>query len=107
MTFWIRFYSFLWCQKKLKLLQSQKPNSKAVKWICDGSPNYSIEETNKKTKGTDIILHIDEDSQEFLEERRIQEILNRYCKFLPVEVKFGTKKIFVDDPKARKMKKVK
>ena len=104
--FGLGFYSSFMVSKEVEIItKSQKPNSKAVKWICDGSPNYSIEETNKKTKGTDIILHIDEDSQEFLEERRIQEILNRYCKFLPVEVKFGTKKIFVDDPKGKKDEK--
>tara|TARA_B100000886_G_scaffold340068_1_gene307776 strand:+ start:2522 stop:4429 length:1908 start_codon:yes stop_codon:yes gene_type:complete len=104
--FGLGFYSSFMVSKEVEIItKSQKPNSKAVKWICDGSPNYSIEETNKKTKGTDIILHIDEDSQEFLEERRIQEILNRYCKFLPVEVKFGTKKIFVDDPKGNKDEK--
>ena len=104
--FGLGFYSSFMVSKEVEIItKSQKPNSKAIKWICDGSPNYSIEETNKKTKGTDIILHIDEDSQEFLEERRIQEILNRYCKFLPVEVKFGTKKIFVDDPKGKKDEK--
>ena len=104
--FGLGFYSSFMVSKEVEIItKSQKPNSKAVKWICDGSPNYSIEETNKKTKGTDIILHIDEDSREFLEERRIQEILNRYCKFLPVEVKFGTKKIFVDDPKGKKDEK--
>ena len=104
--FGLGFYSSFMVSREVEIItKSQKPNSKAVKWICDGSPNYSIEETNKKTKGTDIILHIDEDSQEFLEERRIQEILNRYCKFLPVEVKFGTKKIFVDDPKGKKDEK--
>ena len=104
--FGLGFYSSFMVSKEVEIItKSQKPNSKAVKWICDGSPNYSIEETNKKTKGTDIILHIDEDSKEFLEEKRIQEILNRYCKFLPVEVKFGTKKIFIDDPKGSKDEK--
>ncbi len=104
--FGLGFYSSFMVSKEVEIItKSQKPNSKAVKWTCDGSPNYSIEETNKKTKGTDIILHIDEDSKEFLEEKRIQEILNRYCKFLPVEVKFGTKKIFIDDPKGSKDEK--
>ena len=55
------------------ITKSQKANSSAVKWTCDGSPNYTIEETSKKTKGTDIILHIDEDSKEFLEEGRIMK----------------------------------
>jgi molecular chaperone HtpG len=101
--FGLGFYSSFMVSKEVEIItKSQKANSTPVKWICDGSPNYTIEETSKKTKGTDIILHIDEDSKEFLEERRVSEILNRYCKFLPVEVKFGTKSIFVEDPSGEK-----
>jgi len=101
--FGLGFYSSFMVSKEVEIItKSQKANSTAVKWTCDGSPNYTIEETSKKTKGTDIILHIDEDSKEFLEEGRVSEILNRYCKFLPVEVKFGTKSIFVDDPSGEK-----
>ena len=101
--FGLGFYSSFMVSKEVEIItKSQKPNSKAVRWVCDGSPNYTIEETTKKTKGTDIILHIDEESKEFLEEGRINGILNRYCKFLPVEVKFGTKTISVDDPKSEK-----
>ncbi len=97
--FGLGFYSSFMVSKEVEIItKSQKPNSTAVKWTCDGSPNYTIEETTKKTKGTDIVLHIDEDSIEFLEESRISEILNKYCKFLPVDVKFGTKKISIDDP---------
>ncbi len=101
--FGLGFYSSFMVSKQVEIItKSQKANSTAVKWTCDGSPNYTIQETTKKTKGTDIILHIDEDSKEFLEQNRLSEILNRYCKFLPVQVKFGTKKIFVDDPKGKK-----
>ncbi|MDG1283649.1 MAG: molecular chaperone HtpG, partial [Flavobacteriales bacterium] len=75
---------------------------KPVKWVCDGSPNFSMEETKKKTAGTDIILHIAEDSEEFLEDNKISFILNKYCKFLPVEIKFGTKTDKIDDPKGKK-----
>ncbi|MDA9897995.1 molecular chaperone HtpG [Flavobacteriales bacterium] len=104
--FGLGFYSSFMVSKQVEIIsKSQKPNSKAVKWSCDGSPNYTIEEATKKTKGTDIILHIDEESKEFLEEGRISGILNKYCKFLPVEVKFGTKKIFVDDPNGEKDEK--
>ena len=104
--FGLGFYSSFMVSKQVEIIsKSQKPNSKAVKWSCDGSPNYTIEEATKKTKGTDIILHIDEESKEFLEEGRISGILNKYCKFLPVEVKFGTKKIFVDDPNGEKAEK--
>ena len=101
--FGLGFYSSFMVSKEVEIItKSQKPNSAAVKWTCDGSPNYTIEETTKKTKGTDIILHIDEDSKEFLEEPRISAILNKYCKFLPVDVKFGTKTITVDDPSGAK-----
>jgi molecular chaperone HtpG len=101
--FGLGFYSSFMVSKEVEIItKSQKANSTAVRWVCDGSPNYTIEETNKKTKGTDIILYIDDDSKEFLEDHRISEILNKYCKFLPVEVKFGTKTIFVDDPKGQK-----
>ena len=101
--FGLGFYSSFMVSKEVEIItKSQKPNSKAVRWVCDGSPNYTIEETTKKTKGTDIILHIDEESKEFLVDGRINGILNRYCKFLPVEVKFGTKTISVDDTKGEK-----
>ena len=101
--FGLGFYSSFMVSKEVEIItKSQKPNSKAVKWVCDGSPNYSIEDTTKKTKGTDVILHIDDDSKEFLDEQRISGILNKYCKFLPVEVKFGKRKVFVDDPKGTK-----
>ena len=101
--FGLGFYSSFMVSKEVEIVtKSQHPNSTAVKWTCDGSPNYSLEETTKKTKGTDVILHIDEDSKEFLEESRISTILNKYCKFLPVEVKFGKKKIYIDDPKGKK-----
>ena len=103
--FGLGFYSSFMVSKQVDIItKSQKPNSDAVKWSCDGSPNYSIEKTNKKTKGTDVILHIDDESKEFLQESRINEILNKYCKFLPIEVKFGKKTIFVDDPKGKKDK---
>ncbi|MFT6174561.1 MAG: molecular chaperone HtpG [Cryomorphaceae bacterium] len=89
--FGLGFYSAFMVAEHVEIIsKSQKPNSVAVKWSCDGSPDYTMEETKKKTKGTDIILHIAEDSTEFLDEARIGGILNKYCKFLPVEIKFGT-----------------
>ena len=66
--------------------------SKAVRWECDGSPEYSIEEIEKSDRGTEIVLHINEESKEFLEESRILELLNKYCKFLPVAIRFGNEK---------------
>ena len=101
--FGLGFYSAFMVAKEVEIItKSQKANSKPVKWICDGSPNFTMEETKKKTKGTDIVLHIADDSTEFLEESRISTILNKYCKFLPVEIKFGTKTDKIDDPKGKK-----
>ena len=98
--FGLGFYSSFMVAEKVEIIsRSQKPNSTPVKWSCDGSPNFTMEETSKKTKGTDIVLYIAEDSVEFLEEGRIQGILNKYCKFLPVEVVFGTKTESVEDGK--------
>lgn len=89
--FGLGFYSAFMVAKEVEIItRSQYPNSTAVKWTCDGSPNYTMEETTKKTKGTDVVLHIADDSLEFLEENRLDEILNKYCKFLPVPIKFGT-----------------
>jgi len=89
--FGLGFYSAFMVAKEVEIIsRSQRPNSQAVKWTCDGSPNYTMEETPKKTKGTDVVLHIAEDSEEFLSENRISEILNKYCKLLPVPIKFGT-----------------
>jgi molecular chaperone HtpG len=104
--FGLGFYSAFMVAKEVEIItKSQKVNSKAVKWICDGSPNFTMEEAKKKTKGTDIILHISDDSTEFLEESRISNILNKYCKFLPVEIKFGTKTQKIDHPKGKKDEK--
>ncbi|MDG2139457.1 MAG: molecular chaperone HtpG [Flavobacteriales bacterium] len=103
--FGLGFYSAFMVAKEVEILsKSQHPNSLPVKWVCDGSPNFTMEETKKKTKGTDVVLHIADDSTEFLEENRISAILNKYCKFLPVEIKFGTKTEKIDDPKGKKDK---
>ena len=103
--FGLGFYSAFMVSKEVEIItKSQKPNSKAVKWTCDGSPNFKMEDVKKKTKGTDVVLHIADDSTEFLQESRISGILNKYCKFLPVEIKFGTKTEKIDDPKGKKDK---
>ena len=103
--FGLGFYSAFMVAKEVEIIsKSQQPNSLPVKWVCDGSPNYLMDEAKKKTKGTDVVLHISEDSSEFLEEARISQILNKYCKFLPVEIKFGTKTEKIDDPKGKKDK---
>jgi len=103
--FGLGFYSSFMVSKEVEIItKSQKPNSKAVRWVCDGSPSFNMETTAKKTKGTDVILHIADDSKEFLEESRLSGILNKYCKFLPVSIKFGTKTEKIDDPKGKKDK---
>ena len=101
--FGLGFYSAFMVAKEVEIIsKSQKPNSSPVRWVCDGSPNFTMDEAKKKTKGTDVVLHISDDSLEFLEESRISQILNKYCKFLPVEIKFGTKTEKIDDPKGKK-----
>lgn len=92
--FGLGFYSAFMVAKKVEIFSlSYKEGAKAVRWECDGSPEYTIEETTAKTeRGTDIVLHIADDSEEFLEKERIQTLLTKYCKFLPVEIKFGTRK---------------
>lgn len=91
--FGLGFYSAFMVSKQVEINSlSFKEKSKGVNWVCDGTPEYTLTEKKKKTRGTEIILHIAEDSEEFLEESRIQGILNKYCKFLPVEIVFGTTK---------------
>ncbi|WP_262149128.1 molecular chaperone HtpG [Chryseobacterium foetidum] len=91
--FGLGFYSAFMVAEKVEILtKSYRDENPAVRWICDGSPEFSLEETTDKTdRGTEIILHIAEDSLEFLEESRIRELLTKYNKFMPVPIKFGTK----------------
>lgn len=93
--FGLGFYSSFMVSKKVEILTKtyrKGPGSKAVKWECDGSPEYTLVETEKATRGTDVILHIADDSTEFLEEPKILELLKKYCKFLPVPIRFGNEK---------------
>lgn len=100
--FGLGFYSAFMVSKKVEInTLSHKEKSKAVKWECDGSPNYTLEESTKKEFGTEIIMHIAEDSEEFLEDNRIEGILSKYCKFLPIEIKFGTKTEYIDHPEGK------
>ena len=90
--FGLGFYSSFMVSEKVEVLtRSYKHKKKAVRWSCDGSPNYTIEDDVRDHRGTDIILHVAADSDEYLEEARLSEILNKYCKFLPVDIHFGTK----------------
>ena len=91
--FGLGFYSAFMVSENVEIYTKSYQDEPAVKWSCDGSPKFKLDQTDKETRGTDIVLHIAEDSVEFLEDARISELLNKYCKFLPVEIKFGTKEI--------------
>jgi molecular chaperone HtpG len=91
--FGLGFYSaFMVAHQVEAVTKSYKPDSQGVTWSCDGSPEYTIMENNKTERGTDVVLHISDDAKEYLEEHRIQQLLDKYCRFLPVSIKFGTKK---------------
>ena len=91
--FGLGFYSSFMVSKQVEIItKSYKKDAKPVKWSCDGTPEFKIEEVEKEERGTDIVMHINDDSEEFLEENKIEEILERYCKFLPVPVIFGKEK---------------
>ncbi|ASW75928.1 molecular chaperone Hsp90 [Chryseobacterium piperi] len=90
--FGLGFYSAFMVAEKVEILtKSYREGSTAVRWTCDGSPQFTLEEADKTDRGTEIILHIAEDSTEFLEESKIRELLLKYNKFMPVPIKFGTK----------------
>ena len=94
--FGLGFYSAFMVAEKVEIITKSFKDEPAAHWVCDGSPEYSLETADKKERGTEIILHIAEDSTEFLEDHRITELLNKYNKFMPIPIKFGTKEI--DDP---------
>ncbi len=95
--FGLGFYSSFMVSEKVEIIsKSYKEDAKAVKWVCDGSPEYQIEDVEKETRGTDITLYIDDESKEFVEESRIKELLDKYCRFLPIEIEFGKQKDWKD-----------
>lgn len=90
--FGLGFYSAFMVSKEVEIVtKSYKDGAKAVRWTCDGSPSYEISDAERDDRGTDIIMHIDDDSKEYLEKNRIQTLLSKYCRFLPVPVAFGKK----------------
>ena len=95
--FGLGFYSAFMVAKKVEIItKSCKEGAQAVKWTCDGSPEFTIEDCDKADRGTDIVLYIDDDCKEFLEEARLSTLLKKYCSFLPVPVAFGKKKEWKD-----------
>lgn len=94
--FGLGFYSAFMVAEKVEIITKSFKDEPAAHWMCDGSPEFTLEPSDKTERGTEIILHVAEDSTEFLEESRITELLNKYNKFMPVSIKFGTKE--VNDP---------
>ncbi len=95
--FGLGFYSAFMVAKKVEIItKSYRDGAQAIKWTCDGSPEFTIEEVDKESRGSDIILYIDDDCKEFLEEVRIDGLLKKYCSFLPVPIAFGKKKEWKD-----------
>ena len=87
--FGLGFYSTFMVSKKVEIItKSYKEDSKAVKWSCDGSPEFTLEEIEKEDRGSDIVLYIDDDCKEFLQKNKIEELLNKYCKFMAVPIAF-------------------
>ena len=108
--FGLGFYSAFMVSNKVEINSlSHTEGAQAAKWVCDGSTEFEISNGKRKAPGTDIILHINEDSVEFLNKSRIQGILDKYCKFLPVEIRFGQKDESTDageDHHRKKMRNV-
>ncbi len=101
--FGLGFYSAFMVAKEVEIhTLSHKTDAQAVKWICDGSPSYSIESIEKSNPGTDIILHLADDALEYNEEFKLKEILDKYCRFMPVEIYFGEESKWEEDPSGEK-----
>jgi len=106
--FGLGFYSSFMVADTVEIhTKSYKKTAKAVRWECDGSPTYTIEPGERKERGTDVVIHVAEDSVEFLEDFKIKELLSKYCKFLPIEIKFGTTEETIKDKDDKETKVVK
>ncbi len=98
--FGLGFYSSFMVSKKVEIItKSYKEGAKAVKWSCDGSPAFEIDDAEREERGSDIILYIDDDCKEFLDKQKIEQLLQKYCKFLPVPIAFGKKQEWSSDEK--------
>ena len=94
--FGLGFYSAFMVADKVEIRTKSYTDAPAVEWVCDGSPEFTMKEIKDHERGTDIILHISDDCKEFLEERRILELLNKYCRFMPVPIRFGDETYWED-----------
>ncbi len=90
--FGMGFYSAFMVADKVEVISKSYKRSPAIKWTCEGDPSFTIEKADRKERGTDVILHLNKDSKEFLEESKIESLLMKYCRFLPIPIKFGTRK---------------
>jgi len=95
------FSAFMVADKVEVFSKSYKEDTSEARWICEGSTDYDLDDEVKETRGTDIILHISDDAKDYLEQNKVSELLNKYCKFLPIEVKFGTKEETLPAPEAK------
>ncbi|MDF1673060.1 MAG: molecular chaperone HtpG [Vicingaceae bacterium] len=102
--FGLGFYSSYMVAERVEIITKSFKDETAVIWECDGSPEYSLKDHKKTDRGTEIVLHIAEDSTEFLEEARINTLLNKYCKFMPISIKFGQKSEWIDNSEGKKDK---
>lgn len=100
--FGLGFYSAFMVAEKVEIITKSYKDEPAVHWSCDGSPNFTLKKSKKETRGTEIVLHIAEDSLEFLEDNRISELLGKYNKFMPIPIKFGTKTETLEKPEGAK-----
>jgi molecular chaperone HtpG len=95
--FGLGFYSSFMVSDRVEInTRSWQEDAKGVTWSCDGSPEYTLDDTDRESRGTEVTLHLDPESKEFLEEHKISELLEKYCKFLPVEIAFGKEKEWKD-----------
>jgi molecular chaperone HtpG len=91
--FGLGFYSAFMVAREVEVRSKSYKNEPAIRWVCDGTPAYTLEEIEKAERGTDVILHVDEEELDWLDESKIEVLLEKYCKFLPIEIVFGTKKV--------------
>ena len=101
--FGLGFYSAFMVASKVEIITKSHKDEPAAHWICDGSPEFTLEPSDKTTRGTEIVLHIAEDSLEFLEESKIKELLNKYNKFMPIPIKFGTRTEKIEQKKGEEV----
>lgn len=105
--FGLGFYSAFMVAEEVEIFSKSYKDSPAVNWKCDGSPNFSLKNIEKNERGTDVVLHISKDSDSFLDDKKLSDLLNKYCKFLPVKIKFGTKELTEKEGEGKNEKEIK